>query len=74
VEGGNTPDELASALGTLGLDPDDPVITYCNAGNTASAIAFAMALMRHQRVSIYDGSLRDWAADPTLPMNSPATD
>lgn len=62
------PEELASALENLGLASDDTAITYCHAGNAASSVAFALALMGHDQVSIYDGSLREWAADPTLPM------
>ena len=64
------PEDLALALERLGLGSEDGVITYCHAGNAASSVAFAAALMGRKRVSIYDGSLREWAADPTLPMNS----
>lgn len=64
------PEELAPALEQLGLATDDAVITYCHAGNAASSVAFAMALMGHEHVSIYDASLREWAADPSLPMRS----
>jgi len=64
------PDELGEALGQLGLGAEDGVITYCHAGNAASSVAFAFALMGHDRVSIYDASLREWSADPELPMQS----
>ncbi len=64
------PSELASVLDALGLGSDDGVITYCHAGNAASSVAFAATLMGRKRVSIYDGSLREWAADPALPMRS----
>lgn len=64
------PDDLALALEGLGLASDDAVITYCHAGNAASSVAFAVALMGHEQVSIYDGSLREWAADPSLPMQT----
>lgn len=67
------PDELASALENLGVDANNSVITYCHAGNAASSVAFAMALMGNDQVSIYDASLREWAADPELPMQCPAT-
>jgi thiosulfate/3-mercaptopyruvate sulfurtransferase len=68
------PEEMASALETLALDPGGAVITYCHAGNAASSVAFAMALMGHERVAIYDGSLREWAADSTLPMQCSIAD
>ena len=47
-----------------------PVITYCGAGIAASSAAFALALLGHENVSIYDGSLSEWSADPTLPMET----
>jgi thiosulfate/3-mercaptopyruvate sulfurtransferase len=66
--------DLSSALQSLGVDLNTPVITYCHAGNAASSVAFAMALMGHDQVSIYDASLREWAADPELPMDTLVTD
>ncbi|MFW6085353.1 MAG: rhodanese-like domain-containing protein, partial [Gemmatimonadota bacterium] len=60
--------ELGPALERLGLPSGERVITYCTAGIASSCVAFAMALMGHEDVSIYDGSLLDWAADPALPM------
>lgn len=62
------PDRLAQVVASLGLPKDEPVITYCHAGNAASSAAFALALMGHEDVAIYDGSLREWAADASLPM------
>lgn len=64
------PEALASVLEKLGLPSDDAVITYCHAGNAASSVAFALAVMGQDQVSIYDGSLREWAADPSLPMQA----
>lgn len=63
-------EQLAEELATLGLASNDAVVTYCHAGNAASSVAFAMALMGNERVSIYDGSLREWTADPDLPMET----
>jgi thiosulfate/3-mercaptopyruvate sulfurtransferase len=44
------------------------VITYCGGGIAASADAFALVLLGHSEVKLYDGSLLEWAADPSLPM------
>lgn len=62
------PEELGPVLGRLGLDADDPVLAYCGAGIGSSQVTFAMALMGYENLSIYDGSLLEWAADPALPM------
>lgn len=67
------PDDLARAIGELRDDRNGSAITYCHAGNAASSVAFALALMGHENVAIYDASLREWAADDSLPMElSPA--
>jgi thiosulfate/3-mercaptopyruvate sulfurtransferase len=36
----------------------------------ASADAFALVLLGHPDVRLYDASLSDWAIDPTLPMET----
>jgi thiosulfate/3-mercaptopyruvate sulfurtransferase len=46
------------------------VITYCGAGIAATVDAFLLQRLGHQRVSIYDGSLSEWSADPSLPMET----
>jgi len=46
------------------------VITYCGAGIAASSDAFALMLLGHEDVAVYDASLSEWAADPSLPMET----
>jgi 3-mercaptopyruvate sulfurtransferase SseA/class 3 adenylate cyclase len=46
------------------------VITYCGAGSAASADAMALMMLGHPDVRLYDGSLCEWAADPSLPMEA----
>lgn len=43
-------------------------ITYCGAGIAASADALALTALGIPNVAVYDGSLAEWTADPTLPM------
>jgi thiosulfate/3-mercaptopyruvate sulfurtransferase len=45
-------------------------ITYCGGGIAASADAFALVLLGHRDVRLYDASLSEWAIDPTLPMET----
>ena len=44
------------------------VITYCGGGIAASSAALVLSLLGVSDVAVYDGSLQEWAADPTLPM------
>ncbi|MFK8025085.1 MAG: sulfurtransferase [Ilumatobacter sp.] len=48
-----------------------PVITYCGGAIAATVDAFALALFAKTDVSVYDGSLMEWSADPELPMTDP---
>jgi len=45
------------------------VITYCGGGAAASADAMALVMLGHPDVKLYDCSLLEWAADPSLPMD-----
>jgi thiosulfate/3-mercaptopyruvate sulfurtransferase len=44
------------------------VITYCGGGIAASADALALVMLGHPDGKLYDGSLLEWAADASLPM------
>jgi len=46
------------------------VITYCGGGIAASSDAFVLALLGKDDVAVYDASLSEWAADPSLPMET----
>ncbi len=44
------------------------VITYCGAGVAASSDAFALHLLGHPNVAVYDGGFIEWSADRQLPL------
>ena len=46
------------------------IITYCGGGAAGSSVAFALKLLGVENVSVYDGALIEWAADPNLPMTT----
>jgi thiosulfate/3-mercaptopyruvate sulfurtransferase len=48
--------------------PTTRAITYCGGGIAASANAFALTRLGHPDVAVYIGSLQEWAADPSNPM------
>lgn len=46
------------------------IISYCGGGIAASATAFALTMLGHENVSLYDASLSEWVRDPALPMET----
>jgi thiosulfate/3-mercaptopyruvate sulfurtransferase len=61
-------EELRSAFAAKGALAAPRVVTYCGGGIAASSDAFVLTLLGHENVAVYDGSLSEWAADPSLPM------
>ena len=60
-------DELSELIGNA---TDTRTITYCGGGIAASTVAFKMTRLGFTDVAIYDGSLREWTADPANPMET----
>lgn len=63
------PDEVlrdhAAASGALQCPR---AICYCGGGIAATLTALVLLRLGHRDVAVYDGSLAEWAADPSLPM------
>ncbi len=54
-------------------DRDQRTITYCGGGIAASGNAFIMTRLGFEDVAVYTASLQEWAADPSLPMETSKT-
>ena len=63
------PDELRRRFDQVGAF-DKEVIPYCGGGIAASADAFALVMLGHPNVKLYDASMSEWAVDPSLPMET----
>ena len=61
---------LMERLGGIGADPKRRIITYCGGGIAATLTAFALTRLGHEKVAVYDGSLSEWSADPSAPMET----
>jgi thiosulfate/3-mercaptopyruvate sulfurtransferase len=49
--------------------PEGPVVNYCNTGHTAALNWFILAhVLGRPDVSLFDGSMSEWARDPDRPM------
>jgi len=54
----------------VGVDAAAPeILLYCGGGISASANALTLAAVGAPAVRIYDGSLEEWSADPSLPLD-----
>jgi thiosulfate/3-mercaptopyruvate sulfurtransferase len=63
------PDRLRERFAATGVLDERRVVTYCGGGIAAAFDAFALALLGHDAVAVYDGSLVDWTSDPDLPLS-----
>ncbi len=63
-------DEIRRRFEEAGARPDQRIITYCGGGIAASSAAFAATMTGFTNIALYDASLSEWAADPTLPMET----
>lgn len=63
-------DELRASLEETGMLDAPRVITYCGGGISATLNAFACLLAGKQEVAVYDGSMSEWARDPSLPLTT----
>ena len=61
-------EELAALFAAAGADPAQRVVTYCGGGIAASNDAFVLAMLGYQDVAVYDASMSEYAADPSLPL------
>jgi thiosulfate/3-mercaptopyruvate sulfurtransferase len=62
------PDALAATLDAAGASTDRPIVAYCGGGISATVDIFALTLLGHDDIRLYDGSLTEWTADPDLPV------
>ncbi|HEX3722981.1 MAG TPA: sulfurtransferase [Nitrolancea sp.] len=63
-------DQIRAQFEAAGALDKERVITYCGGGIAASSAAFALHLIGVDNVAVYDGSLSEWAVDPSLPMET----
>jgi thiosulfate/3-mercaptopyruvate sulfurtransferase len=63
-------DQLRTTFEAEGLDLNQPLVTSCGSGVTASVLIFALHLLGKTDVALYDGSWSEWGADPATPKET----
>lgn len=61
------PAALKNIFTKAGIDWNQPIITTCGSGVTASVLLFALHLAGKDDVQLYDGSWQEWESDPGTP-------
>ena len=61
--------ELAPLFDAAKVDLNQPIVTTCGSGITASVVALALARLGREGVPVYDGSWTEWGGDlPDTPV------
>jgi thiosulfate/3-mercaptopyruvate sulfurtransferase len=53
-----------------GVSTDKRVICYCGGGISATIDLFLLHQLGHDSLTLYDGSMGEWARDPSLPIET----
>lgn len=64
--------DLRAKFAAVGALDADRVITYCGGGISATTDSFALLLLGHDNVALYDGSMTEWGPDLSLPIATSA--
>ena len=59
---------LRDAFEAAGVDLDQPIVTTCGSGISASLLALALARLGREDVAVYDGSWTEWGAQADTPI------
>ena len=63
-------DELTAIFMTKGIGKEDPIITSCGSGVTASVISLALELAGYTNHALYDGSWTEWGSNSLLSIET----
>jgi len=59
---------LKELFASVGAFEKDRIILYCGGGIASTLDAMALLLAGHERIAVYDGSMREWSGNPEMPV------
>ncbi len=65
-------DEARRLHEDAGITPDRHVVAYCGGGISATVGLFLLHQLGYRDLTLYDGSMGEWAYDPDLPIETGA--
>jgi len=63
-------DDITAAFDAIGVDVSKPIVGTCGSGVTASVVAFALFLIGHDEIPVYDGSWAEWGNRADTPVEN----
>jgi thiosulfate/3-mercaptopyruvate sulfurtransferase len=63
-------DDAAVKFAAAGVGKDRQVIVYCGGGISATVDLFLLHQLGFEDLTLYDGSMGEWARDPSLPIET----
>ena len=64
------PSDAEARFAAQGVTKEKQVICYCGGGISATIDLFLLSQLGYDNLSLYDGSMGEWAKDPTLPIET----
>jgi thiosulfate/3-mercaptopyruvate sulfurtransferase len=63
-------DDAAAKFAASGVSMDKNVVCYCGGGISATIDLFLLHQLGYDNLTLYDGSMGEWARDPALPIET----
>jgi thiosulfate/3-mercaptopyruvate sulfurtransferase len=63
-------DEVAPKFAAQGITKDKRVVAYCGGGISATIDLFQLHRLGYDNITLYDGSMGEWAKDESLPIET----
>ena len=63
-------DEARRTFEDAGVTPGRHVVAYCGGGISATVDLFLLHQLGYPDLTLYDGSMGEWARDPDLPIET----